>query len=39
VSTGQVQIRPDLVIPPAHDPAAASRPAQATGQVPTMTTA
>jgi hypothetical protein len=39
VSTGQVQIHPDLVILPAHDPAAASRLAQATGQVPTLTTA
>ena len=28
-----------LVILPAHDPAAASRLAQATGQVPTSTTA
>jgi hypothetical protein len=39
VSTGQVQIHPDLVILPAHDPAAASGLAQATGQVPTLTTA
>ena len=30
---------PGLVILPAHDPAAASRLAQATGQVPTWTTA
>ena len=30
---------PDLVILPAHDPAAASRLARATGQVPTLTTA
>jgi hypothetical protein len=29
---------PGLVILPAHDPAAASRLAQATGQVPTSTT-
>jgi len=39
VSTGQVQIRPDHLastILPAHDPAAASRLAQATGQLPTL---
>jgi hypothetical protein len=29
---------PGLVILPAHDPAAASRLAQATGRVPTLTT-
>ncbi len=32
-------VNTSLVIPPAHDPAAASRLAQATGQVPTSTTA
>jgi hypothetical protein len=37
VSTGQVQIRPDhLVILPAHDPGAAGRLAQATGQAPKL---
>ena len=45
VSTGQVQIRPDheastwrptMMWLPAHDPGAASRLAQATGQAPTL---
>jgi len=37
VSTGQVQIRPDHVA--SHDPGAASRLAQATGQAPALASA
>jgi hypothetical protein len=40
VSTDQVQYQyPGLVILPAHDPGAAGRLAQATGQAPTLASA
>jgi hypothetical protein len=43
VSTGEVQIRPQHVAstwqPPAHDPGAAGRLAQATGQAPALASA